>query len=1342
VTDTTALLADPSLPPPAAGLLRLRTLGDVGLEYVVEGRVTGTLGVGKPLALVAYLACSPRRAESRDHLVDLLWSDVETDAARHALRQTVWYLKRRLGDPILSSEGDRIVLLPAVAFDRDAFLNAVQRVDWTAADACYRGDFFAGFAAPGGAEFEHWAEAERQRLRSAWMRCLEGLVGAHVSAGRFRDAQAAARRLRDAEPLRQASWRLLIEALLAGRDQLGATLECDALTALLAREEIDADAPTRRVLRSVSQTVASGELSTNAVATDLIGREREFAELLSHWEDARAGRTQVVALLGGAGIGKSRLLVDLAARLKAARARVVTVRASSAATDIGYSFAAEVVGALTQAPGALAVPEGVAGTLLSINPAVAAVYPRAQPDGASGDDALRRRVVALRELLAVVSEEQPVALLLDDLHWSDPSTRRLLAAALAGLSSSRVLLVVTSRVPVREFETLSTSIMRLEPLRADDVATLLASIARLPAEPWSDALVAGLHDASEGVPLLLLETVQLALERGALAIPDGVWQLRDETGLRALLQGDSAIVRRIESLDDTDRRLLLLLAVAAVPMAMDAIVSILPDSSAIDVRLRGLEERGLVVREDARWRIVHDEYGASLQRSASADDVRAMHAAIGRAALHEAHSARDERLEARAIVHLLAGGELAPLGGVLARRVEQARRARELRSTRAIVRETLGGDVSDATLDDLVRRVPLLVRVGLVTRPRSAAVLGLVAVVVLAMAGITREPAAAPAPPAVPTLAVAIGNADGSGLHIHAAPIPDVGADGMITLSKTPAATLPPLNSRHFSSAAPTANGWVLMRVSRDSGGVDLYEHQLDGTERRLTSDIADENAPSLSPDGRFLLYSSGQFDRITDHDDVVVMERATGAMRRLTQRLSIDNGPRWSLDGSRIAYMSRDFERPGMAVCVLDSDGTHERCHQVGMLHQLVGWVDATHLLFLASGSAVGRLKYLDIDNGQVRDSDLEATFASLSPDGNWMLCRCLVGGYGDAEWWLAPSHDLGGKRLLRIAGHDPATLNINWMPGNARARYLKRLALRAPSFAVPAASSFALAVDAVDAQGETVRGLSIRWQSSDSAVASVDSLGVLHAHRPGRVRITATAGGWRTSTSDVTVGATRASTVALHETWGADWTDRWVSYGTPRPYVRDRSGAAWLFPNGDKQFSSGVVTREAYAVETGISVSAELTNPIAKPQWQQVGLYLLAYRPPKSLQSAMQPGGDPPPSETSDAQCAVTYPGDSEGYGYGNSVVLTGGGRSSVTSAPATAAMRAGQPFHVILSLLPDGRCEARVNDQLVLAAPPSARIDVTLSYHVGIQGQSQWTPNAVGPLTLSRGTREPRR
>jgi len=161
--------------------LALLTLGAAALRG--EPGVT-LFELGKPLAVIAYLCCAPERSAPREHLIDLLWGDVEPDAAKHALRQTLWYIRKRLGDHTLISGGEVLTVVGAVASDRDDFLAAVAENDVEAVVRRYTGDFFPGFAAPGGAEFERWADIERQRLRSFFWRGAEVLVRRWMSSGK------------------------------------------------------------------------------------------------------------------------------------------------------------------------------------------------------------------------------------------------------------------------------------------------------------------------------------------------------------------------------------------------------------------------------------------------------------------------------------------------------------------------------------------------------------------------------------------------------------------------------------------------------------------------------------------------------------------------------------------------------------------------------------------------------------------------------------------------------------------------------------------------------------------------------------------------------------------------------------------------------------------------------------------------------------------------------------------------------------------------------------------------------------------------------------------------------
>ena len=118
--------------------LTLVTLGTTALR--ADENVT-LFDLGKPLALITYLCCAPDRTVAREHLIDLLWGDVGPDAAKHALRQTLWYIRKRLGDRPLIAGGDALRIIAPIDFDRDRFLAAVADNNVETVVRLYTGDF-------------------------------------------------------------------------------------------------------------------------------------------------------------------------------------------------------------------------------------------------------------------------------------------------------------------------------------------------------------------------------------------------------------------------------------------------------------------------------------------------------------------------------------------------------------------------------------------------------------------------------------------------------------------------------------------------------------------------------------------------------------------------------------------------------------------------------------------------------------------------------------------------------------------------------------------------------------------------------------------------------------------------------------------------------------------------------------------------------------------------------------------------------------------------------------------------------------------------------------------------
>src|SRR5437667_11917990 len=128
----------------------------------------------KHLALLVYLARSPRKSRTREHLVGVLWSDRDEKQARHSLSEALRVLRRVLGDSGVQADVDQVRLAAdGVTLDCDRFAELAARGEWDAAAAFVEGEFLEGLSLPGANEFESWLGTERALWRAL---ALDALV--------------------------------------------------------------------------------------------------------------------------------------------------------------------------------------------------------------------------------------------------------------------------------------------------------------------------------------------------------------------------------------------------------------------------------------------------------------------------------------------------------------------------------------------------------------------------------------------------------------------------------------------------------------------------------------------------------------------------------------------------------------------------------------------------------------------------------------------------------------------------------------------------------------------------------------------------------------------------------------------------------------------------------------------------------------------------------------------------------------------------------------------------------------------------------------------------------------
>ena len=618
------------------------------------------LGPAKPLALLTYLALAPGRRAERDTLIDALWGAADPERARGTLRQTVWALRQKFGEGAVRTDREALVLDLPLTVDAQQFEQAVEAADWRHAWTLYAGPFLKDINLAGATGFMHWADRQRARYEVLHLTAGENLARQQLREQHAVDACVTLRTLVELAPDRWDLWTLLFETRLASGDRVGARLDAEQLRAIVAQEELRPPAAVRTLLDRLRRAPTASQSTAqdtdhddapaehrSALRPSRIGREQALATLFERWQAVSAGEGGALhAIRGSAGMGKSRLLREFRERLEDLGSTVIARRPRPADRDMPYAFAASLAEALAELPGAAGVSPATASVLVDLAPTLSNTFPYAGRSTSDPDELLRRRTLALAELLQLVTDEAPLALLLDDLHWMDSSSRQLLASLSERLtdtartefkSASRndrapngarisargasstpiaVLLVVCYR-PVRGGWVLppEASATELGPLVDAQIAALLQSLGAEPLDTVH-ALSRILFEAAGGVPLLTLSALDLALERGWLQLAEGRWQCDDWDALQNELTRGGVLERLLNELPADSLSVLLALALLRRPLDTAQLAAVV-HATDVEGLLRSLERRGLLVQSGSQWDTAHDRYADAADSIAS-----------------------------------------------------------------------------------------------------------------------------------------------------------------------------------------------------------------------------------------------------------------------------------------------------------------------------------------------------------------------------------------------------------------------------------------------------------------------------------------------------------------------------------------------------------------------------------------------------------------------------------------------------------------------------------------------------------------------------------------------------
>ncbi len=584
----------------------------------------------KAQALLYYLVAT-RQPQTRDKLASFFWPETPARHARGSLRNTLYNLRQCFGDldPLIA--GNQTIRFNTDLdywLDVEVFEKRVigQTADEAAASpdcldlleeavTLYRGEFLEGFGVPDTFEFDDWVFFERDRLGRLYVAALRSLSAGYEALGDYPQAIQRAKAMLSYDPLQESVHRRLMHLYHATGDRAAALHQYETLRDLLERELGAEPLPETQdlyaqILRQPSPTPDRAAQPRPAPAdvpsfsplfqprfearpvpeylrAPLIGREREAEMLRAALEAAQQGRGQLVLVHGEVGVGKTRLVQE------------VIESADGVYLLAGHAYEAN------GTPPYQPLIESIRGAHVafeSLDPPIPPLWLRevsrlvpelgvqvAEPTGVStpvyAEEARSRLFEGIARLIGRLSEERPIILALDDLHWADEATLDVLGYLTRAVAYQRVLIVATYR-PEEANSTLRRLIRDLRRaglvtqigvnrLTVDEVTAMIRRMAGM--EEGAERFSQRIYERTAGNPFFVIEVIKSLFEQGLLRQESGGWATTwedfasDYRTLPLPLSVREVVEARLERLDENARTILETAAVIRQPFEFSTV---------------------------------------------------------------------------------------------------------------------------------------------------------------------------------------------------------------------------------------------------------------------------------------------------------------------------------------------------------------------------------------------------------------------------------------------------------------------------------------------------------------------------------------------------------------------------------------------------------------------------------------------------------------------------------------------------------------------------------------------------------------------------------------------------
>jgi DNA-binding SARP family transcriptional activator/tetratricopeptide (TPR) repeat protein len=469
-------------------------------------------------AFALYLGLNAGERILRAHLLDVFWSGVDDRSRRHALRQLLYRLRR--SGLTLESDGEELLL------DReqvDSDLGSILEPTWpdhASRDAVIAAaSVLPGYSPPMPALYREWLDGVRARISAQFRRAALRQIECARAEGRWADVEEWARRCLDADPLNEEATLARAESLImAGSKARAQQVLDDYLWELGDRQKV-IGLPAKLLRRRISE-LGEPAAAARVEPVPLVGRSAAIASLNQMLATTLEGRSAAVIVVGVPGIGKSAVAQELVSSSGMRGWRSVVVRLQPSDRHRPLAIFVDLFSAMLRMPGALGCDPASLTQLQRLTEH--AVQDESASLKSQEAEAVQDRIrAAAVDLLGALCDEGPMVVLLEDLHWVDDESTRLLQHLVARSRDLPLLWLLTAR-PEARYAPLRQALpdelvrgVRLDPLSPADAVTLYHTLAN-GAGPLDETIVREIADGvTGGNPLFLREVAKHVAETGS-----------------------------------------------------------------------------------------------------------------------------------------------------------------------------------------------------------------------------------------------------------------------------------------------------------------------------------------------------------------------------------------------------------------------------------------------------------------------------------------------------------------------------------------------------------------------------------------------------------------------------------------------------------------------------------------------------------------------------------------------------------------------------------------------------------------------------------------------------------